>query len=347
MSVNWLRGRLSRRELLRGAGVLAAAGGTSVIAGRAGAAAPSMNDHESGVGHGGNMVMGEVDLSRFDPSVFLTDFDYGTVSTLADGRTLRTWQLTAVDTQIEVAPGVNFSAWAYNGRVPGPTLRCTEGDHLRVHFVNAGSHPHTIHFHGIHAGEMDGTMEVVQPGGEFTYEFDAEPFGLHLYHCHAPPLRRHIAKGLYGVFIVDPRQPRPPARELVMAMNGFDTNLDGNNEVYAVNTVAFHYLRHPIPLQVGELVRIYLVNFTEFDPLNSLHTHANFFHEHRTGTSLTPNAYTDIIMLGQAERAVLELTYKFPGTYMFHAHQTEFAELGWTGVFEVKSPGTTATEGLE
>jgi len=154
-----------------------------------------------------------------------------------------------------------------------------------------------------------------------------------------PPLRRHIHKGLYGVFIVDPPKPRAPARELVMTMNGFDTNLDGENEVYAVNTVAFHYVRHPIPLRVGELVRIYLVNLTEFDPLNSLHTHANFFHEYRTGTSLTPNNLTDVTVLAQAERAILELSYKFPGTYMFHAHQTEFSELGWTGMFEVREAG--------
>ena len=183
----------------------------------------------------------------------------------------------------------------------------------------------------------DGSLpeHQVAPGDSFLYEFDAEPFGVHLYHCHVPPLRRHIHKGLYGVFIIDPRQARPPARELVMAMNGFDTNLDGENEVYAVNTVAFHYVRHPIPLRVGEPVRIYLVNFTEFDPVNSLHTHANFFHEYRTGTSLTPNGYTDIVVLAQAERAILELTYRYPGTYMFHAHQTEFSELGWSGMFQV------------
>jgi FtsP/CotA-like multicopper oxidase with cupredoxin domain len=331
-----LRARLSRRDLLRGAGALAltgAAGAASTVGGRAGAADARrrMAEHL----HDGNMVVGDVDLSRFDPSAYLTDFDYGTVSTLPDGRTLRTWKLVAQDTEIEVAPGVPFPAWTYNGRVPGPTLRCTQGDRLRIHFVNAGTHAHTIHFHGIHRAEMDGVFEVVEPGGEFTYEFDAEPFGLHLYHCHVPPLRRHIHKGLYGVFIVDPPQARPPARELVMTMNGFDTNLDGENEVYAVNTVAFHYVRHPIPLKIGELVRIYLVNFTEFDPVNSLHTHANFFSEYRTGTSLTPNNTTDVTVLAQAERAILELTYKFPGTYMFHAHQTEFSELGWTGMFRV------------
>jgi len=336
--MTFLGRRLSRRQLLAGAGTLAAGGAASLSSRATGAVPPTGHQAQHGgneAQHGGNMVVGEVDLSRFDPSAYLTQFDYGTTSTLPDGQVLREWKLVALDLEIEVAPGVAFPAWTYNGQVPGPTLRCTEGDRLRIHFLNAGTHPHTIHFHGIHAAGMDGVFEVVAPGEEFTYEFDAEPFGLHLYHCHTPPLRRHIHKGLYGVFIVDPPEPRPPARELVMTMNGFDTNLDGENEVYAVNTVAFHYVRHPIPLQVGELVRIYLVNLTEFDPLNSLHTHANFFHEYRTGTSLTPNNLTDITMLGQAERAILELTYKFPGTYMFHAHQTEFSELGWTGMFEV------------
>lgn len=332
-----LRGeRLSRRQLLAGGGALAAAGAASLAIPGAGATSRERRGqiHDL-MDHGGNLVVGDVDLSVFDPTAYLTHFDYGTTSTLPDGRTLREWKLVAQDGEIEVAPGVMFAAWTYNGQVPGPTLRCTEGDRLRIHFLNAGSHAHTIHFHGIHAAGMDGVFEVVQPGGEFTYEFDAEPFGLHLYHCHTPPLRTHIHKGLYGVFIIDPPEPRPPALELVMTMNGFDTNFDGENEVYAVNTVAFHYVRHPVRLQVGELVRIFLVNMTEFDPINSLHTHANFFREYRTGTSLTPNNFTDVTMLGQAERAILELTYKFPGTYMFHAHQTEFSELGWTGMFEV------------
>jgi FtsP/CotA-like multicopper oxidase with cupredoxin domain len=337
--MTFLGRRLSRRQLLAGAGTLAAGGVASLSTRATGAVPPTGHGAGHEAQHGGSMVVGEVDLSRFDPSAYLTHFDYGTTSTLPDGRVLREWKLVAFDRDIEVAPGVVFPAWTYNGQVPGPTLRCTEGDRLRIHFVNAGTHAHTIHFHGIHAAGVDGVFEVVAPGGEFTYEFNAEPFGLHLYHCHAPPLRRHIHKGLYGVFIVDPPKPRAPARELVMTMNGFDTNLDGENEVYAVNTVAFHYVRHPIPLRVGELMRIYLVNLTEFDPLNSLHTHANFFHEYRTGTSLIPNNLTDVTVLAQAERAILELTYKFPGTYMFHAHQTEFSELGWTGMFEVREAG--------
>ena len=90
---------------------------------------------------------------------------------------MREYTLTAIDREIEIAPGVFFPAWTYNGTVPGPVLRATEGDTLRVHFVNAGSHPHTIHFHGIHPTNMDGVFEIVPPGGEFTYEFEARPVG--------------------------------------------------------------------------------------------------------------------------------------------------------------------------
>ena len=121
-----------------------------------------------------------------------------------------------------------------------------------------------------------------------------------------------------------------------MVMNGFDTNFDLENEFYAVNTVAFHFAKHPIPIELGELVRVYLVNVTEFDPINSFHLHANFFNVYRTGTRLEPNEFTDMIMLAQAERHILEFSFKYPGQYMFHAHQSEFAELGWMGMFDVR-----------
>jgi len=229
--------------------------------------------------------------------------------------------------------------------VPGPTIRATEGDRLRVSFRNLGTHPHSIHFHGWHAPAMDGGLpgQEVEPGETFVYEFDADPFGLHLYHCHTVPLKRHLHKGLYGTFIIDPRASsgtRPPADEVVMVMNAFDTTFDAENEVYAVNTVANAYMHDPIRVTVGQLVRIYLVNVTEFDPINSLHLHAMFFDVFRTGTSLTPSERTDTIMLCQGERAILETTFRYPGDYMFHAHQSEFAELGWMGLFRAEAPPT-------
>jgi len=338
---------LSRRNFLgAAAGFLTGAGLLRLAAGARSAAAapvvPSPVPHTpSGPGHAGNATVGDVDTVRmgYDPGRFLTAFDRGRTSRLPSGQTLREFQVVAYDRTIEIAPGLFFPAWTFNGTVPGPTLRCRSGERVRVKFVNAGGHPHTMHFHGFHKAEMDGVPGIgpgeILPGKSFVYEFDAEPFGLHLYHCHALPLKRHIHKGLYGVFIIDPPQPRPPARELVMVLNAFDTNFDGENEVYAVNSVAFHYLRHPIKVRRGELVRIYLVNITEFDPINSLHIHGNFFHVYRTGTRLETTEFTDTIMLAQAERAILEVRFPYAGQFMFHAHVSEFTELGWMGFFEV------------
>ncbi len=332
-------GGVSRREVFRLA-LTGVAGLTAGALSSAGAAqgtehAPPMQGHGSGVG-----AVGEVDLKRagIDPMRYLMHFDWGKETKLPNGRTLREYQLVATDREIEIAPGVMFAAWAYNAQVPGPTLRAREGDRIRVKFINAGMHDHNIHFHGFHAASMDG-VDPIPRGKSFVYEFDAEPFGLHLYHCHVQPLKRHIHKGLYGVFIIDPPQGRPPAKELVMMMNAFDTNFDGENEAYAVNTVPFYYTRHPIQIKQGELVRVYLVNITEFDPINSFHLHANFFHVYRTGTRLTTNEFTDNIMLCQAERAILEFMYKRPGRFMFHAHQSEFVELGWMSFFEVTPNG--------
>ncbi|MGD2217916.1 MAG: multicopper oxidase domain-containing protein [Gemmatimonadales bacterium] len=289
------------------------------------------------------LAVGDVSTAAFDPVAYLTEFDHGRVSRLADGRTLREYDIVASDREVEVAPGVFFPAWTYNGRVPGPTIRCGAGDLLRVHFSNAGSHPHTIHFHGTHPPEMDGVLPVVGPGESLSYEFEAKPYGLHLYHCHTIPLKRHIHKGLYGVFIIDPPGGRRPARELVMVMNAFDTNFDGENEVYAVNTVAFHYQKHPIPVEVGETVRVYLVNATEFDPVNSFHLHAGMFRVHRTGTDLERYELTDTIMMCQGERHVLEFELENAGLHMFHAHQSDFAELGWMGFFDAR-PASLASK---
>lgn len=270
-----------------------------------------------------------------DPIEILTKFDAGKTK-IENNQVVHGYEFVTVDKQIEIAPGVLYPAWTYNGRVPGPTIRVTEGDRVRIRFTNASPHPHSIHFHGIHPANMDGVFEQVPTGGQFVYEFDAEPFGVHLYHCHTLPLAKHVSKGLYGVFIVDPKEGRPPAKEFVMVMNGFDVDFDDENDFYAVNSAAFYYQHNPIKIKVGELVRIYLVNALEFDPVNSFHLHANFFHYYPTGTSLTPGEFTDTISQVQGQRGILEFRYKYPGKFMFHAHKIEFAELGWTGFFEVE-----------
>jgi FtsP/CotA-like multicopper oxidase with cupredoxin domain len=336
---------ISRRDFLKFGGVTLAGAAGATALGKSAGQAHSIAANPL-IQHGDDLIPGidgEVDHKKngFNPSDILTDFDYGEVSTLPNGQTLREFRIVAANRTIEVLPGVEYPAWTYNGRVPGPTLRCTEGDRIRIHFVNGSEHPHSMHFHGIHSSLMDGVPGTgpggaVPPGGSFIYEFDAEPFGLHLYHCHVFPLARHIAKGLYGTFIIDPTGGRPTVdHEMVMVMHGFDVDFDNTNDFYAVNGIPFHYQKHPIQIKVGDKVRIYLVNILEFDLINSFHLHANFFHYYPTGTSLTSSEFTDTIMQTQAQRGIIEFSYKFPGMYMFHAHNTEFAELGWTGMFNV------------
>ena len=328
--------KLSRRRLLAAAAPIAALPvlGKLALDGDAAAAERGLQTHEHGhhaMGHAAMIgpqapaVGGANDLDALlHPPAALPH---------RPGR-IRDYVLHASDRQIEVAPGVFFDAWTYNGTVPGPVIRATEGDTLRVRFVNGGSHPHTIHFHGIHPTNMDGVFEPVAAGDELVYEFEARPAGLHLYHCHATPLKKHIHKGLYGAFIVDPAEPRPPAQELVLVMNGFDTDGDGENNFYTVNGRSFYYARYPIRVSRSELVRVYLVNLTEFDLVNSFHLHADFFRYQPTGTG-DHWEYTDTVMQCQGQRGVLEIDFSHTGRFMFHAHQSEFTELGWMGFFDV------------
>ncbi len=344
---------INRRWILGAAAALPVAA-TSAMAQDTGGHAHGTGDQSN------NMMVGEVDhaANGFDPHAILTDWDRGQVVTDGDGRVVREWAINAVDHEFEVAPGVKFPGWSYNGRIPGPTLRCVEGEHLRIKFFNGSSHPHSMHFHGIHSARMDGVpgAGTIGPGESFVYEFDARPFGCHHYHCHAIPLKRHIHKGLYGAFIIDPDPNRHPEQreraasrllgspenarwqEFIMVMNGFDTNFDDENEFYAVNSIPFAYFNKPIRIEKSRPVRVYLINMTEFDPINSFHLHANFYDFYDHGTTLEPTLRTvDTVMMCQAQRGILEFSFADhePGLYMFHAHQSEFAELGWMSHFEV------------
>jgi nitrite reductase (NO-forming) len=244
----------------------------------------------------------------------------------------RTFELWASEQPIEVARGQTFPAWTYNGHVPGPILRATVGDEMQVRFHNFGMRPHNVHFHGSHDPLQDG-WEPVPPGGDEQYHIRAEPFGLHLYHCHGMPVSEHVGHGLYGTFIVDPPAPRPDALEVVLLLSGFDLDGDGKNEVYAWNGVGGFFDLYPIKVPVGRLVRVYFVNLVAPDPVASFHLHAQTFDVYRTGTRLAPDENTDVITLGQAERAILEFTLPRPGRYMFHPHQQHMAELGAMGWF--------------
>jgi FtsP/CotA-like multicopper oxidase with cupredoxin domain len=274
------------------------------------------------------------DLERslpFDPQDSLRRFERGRLIS-DNGRTIRLFEVEARSITVPLTSGVLFKAWTLNGRIPGPTLRATEGERIRVVFRNADSTSHSLHFHGIHPAAMDGIDPVLR-GKTAIYEFDLPHEGLYPYHCHVPPVVRHVGKGLFGLLVVDPPTPRSPADELVLVMGGYDLNNDDRNELYAFNGIPDAYKHEPIRIKQNAPLRIYLLNMTELEGPLTFHVHANEFRVIRPGVSET----TDVITLGVAERRILELSFPYPGMYMFHPHQDQIAERGCMGHFEVVS----------
>ena len=338
------------------------------------------------------------DLSKRPTSIeYLTHFNCGRVSQGENGQTIRGFTLIVEENQnITISnAGHYFDAWTFNGTVPGPTMRMTEGDLVRINVINSKDNrfTHSLHMHSIHAAEMDGVATpisngintqghthssvnvnhhsqiptgdvyesgMILPGKNFTYEFVAQPYGVYPYHCHVNPVADHINRGLYGMMIIDPKEPREQMTEMVMTMNGYDMDYDlegpvappsmaeirgeeereeeeeRGNEIYTVNGKAFDYMDNPITLNVREKYRIYLLNMVEFDLINSFHLHGDMISYIPGGTQYEATQVNDVIELGQANRGIIEFDYDNPGRYMFHAHVQEFTDLGWMGLFDVR-----------
>src|SRR5574341_25851 len=163
---------VSRREILKASAVTLLGGaGVAALSGaeQAGLIQPHGADGHSHRGllrppvappaHGADHVpntIGEVNHedNGFNPTDILTNFDGGTVTTLPNGQTQREYNIVALDHTVEIVPGIEFPAWTYNGRIPGPTIRATEGDHIRINLSNGSGHPHSMHFHGFHQAAM-------------------------------------------------------------------------------------------------------------------------------------------------------------------------------------------------
>jgi len=198
-------------------------------------------------------------IDQHTPTTFktyLTHFACGQVSVLPNGTALRKFTLIADDYNgtgkpIEIStntPGLGkpltssnqtykpviFHAWTFNGTVPGPTMRFTQGDHVQitVSVTNDSKFPHSLHMHSMHPGAMDGmsgAAGMIEPGKSLTYGFVAQPAGVYPYHCHMFPVEEHISRGLYGMMIIDPKTPRPQATEMVMMLNSYTYSFQGVN----------------------------------------------------------------------------------------------------------------------
>ena len=183
----------------------------------------------------------EVNSSAYNNwwKTYLTDFHCGHVVPFPSNHTaLREFKLIFNDnngfgTNMAITKNstdpVLFPSWTINSTVPAPTLRVTQGDHVRITVINSNTSkfPHSFHMHSIHSGAMDGMFGpagLIAPGTSFTFDFVARPYGVYPFHCHVEPVEQHIQRGLYGLLIIDPPVPRPQAKELVMMQNGFSFN---------------------------------------------------------------------------------------------------------------------------
>ena len=332
---------VSRRELLKKVGL----GGAVFLGGSVlghtvqpqANAAEAAEGYDPALGHemldeaGGSGPYGH--LHSPPTSLGPGDLDHHTLPTPRDGQpagAVRELELAVEERLIEVGDGVLFEAWTYNGIVPGPIIRATQGDTVRIRFENRTGRPHNVHFHGSHRPEQDG-WEPVPPGGETVYEIEAGPAGLHPYHCHTTPFAEHIGRGLYGMMIVDPVEARPPAIEIALLISGFSNDELGLNGVVAWNGVAGFYNSHPIKVPVGALIRAYVLNMVEHEPVASFHLHAETFDVYPGGMGEAPTFRDDTIVLAQAQRAIIEFTLPHLGRYMFHPHQYWLADRGAMG----------------
>ena len=251
------------------------------------------------------------------------------------------------------ASGKNVSIWTYNGTVPGPTIRVTEGDIVTIHFINNGSTPHTIHFHGDHSEVNDGAFPHLVPAypspkNTYTYNFTAEPSGLLMYHCHMTPTSQHIRMGMYGAVIVDPKAKQnqlQPAREFLLVMSGYDrsdeTNMQPKFEpaFYPINGYFDVYSDHPL-----EVVRFYVINMGVTIPY-SFHLHSATFKAYPSGLISNPPINAQSFSIGPGDAEIIEAKWKYPGTYLFHSHGLQ-EERGNMGKICITGSATPLTKSI-
>jgi FtsP/CotA-like multicopper oxidase with cupredoxin domain len=261
---------------------------------------------------------------------------------------LREFSLVAEPVRWEIQPGLVVDGWGYNGGTPGPTIRVTEGDRVRVTLVNHLPVPTTIHWHGIDVPlAQDGvpglSQDAVEPGNSFTYEFTATNPGTRWYHSHVDS-NMQIQLGLFGAFIVDPRTPEPVQydREFTyllsekaldvtpaVALGEADVNdrAGGNGrggafipDLFLMNGRAGSAI-DPATIAPGGRIRIRMINAG--NQVHAMHTHGHSFKVIATDGNPVPPAaqlLKDTVLIGPAERVDIEVDGTNHGVWMFHCH---------------------------
>ena len=297
-------------------------------------ATPDMGGMAMGNGAGG-MDMRPVDTSNApaaDPNARGNQPLEPTIG--ADG--VKEFRLTASIIQWTILPGVQVGAYAYNGQVPGPLLRVTQGDRVRVILTNNLPEPTTIHWHGLVLDNgMDGAADVtqppVEPGASFTYEFTVTQTGTYFYHTHKSADRQQTL-GLYGALIIDP----PPGTEPVyngdyIVQLGEWTVQNGQNvpsmnqpgafpNYFTINGKSYPSTE-TIQAKVGDRIRIRFIGTGQM--IHPMHIHGGPFEIIATDGNPVPagaRLTKDTVLVGPGERYDVVWTALKPGKWLIHCH---------------------------
>jgi FtsP/CotA-like multicopper oxidase with cupredoxin domain len=253
----------------------------------------------------------------------------------------REFDMTIEDVYIQVAEGLKYHTFAFDGQVPGPLFHVQEGDDVTVHVTNLTSLPHTVHWHGLFQKDtwrMDGvpgiTQKAIEPGDTFTYKFKAEPSGTMWYHCHVN-VNEHVAlRGMWGPFIIDPKKPtdleKRVTKNFVLMLSAWDSKYAdkpgfgglptevGEMDYFGLNGRAFPGTQ-PIRVKKGDVVRVRLIGAG--GELHEMHTHGHtFWVTHKDGHPLPQPYKADTILVGPGERYDLIFEADNPGRFIFHDH---------------------------
>jgi FtsP/CotA-like multicopper oxidase with cupredoxin domain len=237
----------------------------------------------------------------------------------------KTFELTAEEVRWETKPGVFVDAMGFNGTVPGPDIRVTPGDHVRIVVTNEMSQPTTLHLHGVTVPNgMDGvpyiTQDPIMPGGFFTYEFDVvDPPGMYVYHSHFNSTEQ-VGKGLYGAFIVEPERGgwssvygEPVDVESTLFLGDGPTGFVLNGKEFPAT--------QPIVAEVGDGVLIHLAN--DGAQIHPMHLHGYHFEVvAEDGFVLDPNQryMADTLMVAPGQRFDVLVRAEYPGVWAYHCH---------------------------
>jgi nitrite reductase (NO-forming) len=312
----------------------------------------------SGAGHG----PGAAASIEPDPSAPEYTLHDPVAPSVAEG-TVHEVELKVSEREMTVAPGVVQSVWTFEDIVPGPVLRVTVGDTVRVTLKNPDTNqlPHSIDFHASLVAWND-EMRSIDPGEELVYEFEAKYAGVFMYHCGTTPTLHHIASGMFGMIIVEPQGGLPPVdHEFALVQSewylgeqaGF-VSLDKASAAapapdYVVwNGVADQYAEHPIKVPVGETVRVFVLNAGPSVD-SSFHVVGTVFEQViKEGVELRRandgNWGAQAVDLSPAQGAIVELHFDEDGTYPIVTHAFNFVGRGALGLFQA-GDGGPATEG--